>query len=165
MKKRGIIKALKSQKSKLNDQLNINGYSIWHGSTLHYIENIFGKDTYAYKTFSQFRAFDIQDTASESYTKITQNLEKLLDEFVDMVKSDCYQKEIKTNFLQNLDNSILALIIGGVCTGCFLIGQFTSDIKNYDLKQENRKLSDSLRLTKTFIITKKESSPKKQLQH
>ena len=127
---------------------------------MHYIENIFGKESYAYKAFSQFRAFDIHDTSAENYSLIKQNLHTLFDEFIGMVENDFYDKPPKANFLQNLDNALLVFIIGGVCTGCFLLGQYTSDIKNYDLKQENKKLLDSLNLYKTLIGSQKDSTTK-----
>ena len=155
--KKRTIKAIKLQKSKLNNELKINEYSIWHGSTLHYIEKIFGKESYAYKAFSQFRTFDIQDTSAENYLLIKQNLLKLIDEFIDMVENDLYEKPPKANFLQNIDSALLVLIIGGVCTGCYLIGQYTSDVKNYDLKQENRKALDSLSKYRTLITSQKDS--------
>lgn len=151
MSKNKAIKALKIQRSKLNDNFVYSEYSIWHGATLQYIENLFGKESNAYGAFCQYRPYDMQNIHSNNYAAIKANLEKLLDEFISMIRTDFYIKPPKTNFLHTMDPNILVFILTAAGVACFLFGKYTSDINSNTYKQDYKSLSDSFSVYKIDV--------------
>lgn len=63
----------------------------------------------------------------------------------------------KSNFLHSLDNStllfILTFIAGAIFWAGWFFGENKADIKNIDLRRENKALADSLRICSTLRVT------------
>ena len=155
------IQILKDQKFKIEDPKHINDES-WVFQTASYIKDFFGEKSTEYSFICQFR-FDVlaSDWESDEYIRnlfSEKNIQaqKYLDNCIETLNNKGLIR--KENFLQRFNDgalwSSISIILPAIWGLGFLIGQYTSDVKNYDLRQENKKLRDSLSVLKISAPTK-----------
>ena len=132
MNKKQAVEALTSQKKKLNSSFQF-GDSIWIGVSLDYIERIFTKESQAYKALIMFRPFDIK-YADENYPLIKEKLNKMFEEWIEMVKRGAFNQTDKKNFLYRLSDSWLITIFTVVVPAIFILGY---NVGVYLEKQKN----------------------------
>lgn len=162
MTNKQAIDILKTQKSKLVDKALYKDET-WTAQTASYIKDFFGAKSSEYFFITQFSFiyFAPPGMTNEGILLMLQNkitiASRFIDNCIETIQHKGLYKPTKTSFIQNLSNNaiwaIFSISIPGLLTIGYLFGQFTSDTKNYELRQEVKQLKDSLSIIHSLIIT------------
>lgn len=145
------IDILQKQKAKIDDTTHTNDDN-WVFQTASYIKDFFGDKSTEYSFIAQFH-FYVKSTSWDSDKDVSRWLsekpveaKKYLDNCIETLQHKGLVH--KPNFLQRFsDNALwasISIILPMIWGFGFLIGQYTSDVKNFELRQENKSLKDSL---------------------
>ena len=151
------IDILQKQKAKIEDPKHTNDDN-WVFQTASYIKDFFGYESTEYSFIAQFK-FYVKSTNWDSDQDVRRWLsekpieaKKFLDNCIETLQYKGLVR--KPNFLQRFsDNALwtsISIVLPAIWGFGFLIGQYTSDVKNFDLRQENKSLRDSLSVVRPF---------------
>jgi len=140
----------------------------WLTQTSSFIKDFFGDTSNEYNFIKDFKfyskTFDSMSAEYDTNAHINRNSKaasQFIDNCIDTLNHKGLYKAPKPNFLQRFsDNALwtsISIILPAIWGFGFLIGQYTSDVKNFDLRQENKSLKDSLSILRplTNKITNK----------
>ena len=138
MRKKAAISILKNQISKLDDSSNHT--ESWIIETHTYIEKFFGEKSrqgqfFQSVSFKPYPGFSVQ-------LKITET-KKHLEDCANTIKNVGLHKPPKNNFFSQLPDWLLVLILTALASVSFLIGKYTSDLQNIELRRENSELKSN----------------------
>jgi hypothetical protein len=168
MTKRQAIKVIERQKRIVNtywDDL------IWRSITLSHFEHFFGNESGEYRMMQSYNVRGIprrDEITDEQAENIIRGLVKLLDEAIESIRYKGILKPTQSNFLSGQSNGaivgVLTTIVVAIGGGCYLFGIYTSDVKNYELRQDNTKVKDSLSKARDTLFTYRTNAPDKKPQ-
>ena len=142
MRKKAAINALECQRDKLDSSW---ADKIWFTQTLSYLESIFGKPSQEHSAVSTYYMMHLKHP--EFYNPDKEELIRLLNDSIETIKTIGI-KVAQPNFISRLNNATLLGIIIFAVPSLLAIGslwgKYLSDVQNFELKQENRKLKDSI---------------------
>jgi hypothetical protein len=153
MNKKTAITILNRQIDKLKILESPKDYSYdWLVQTTTYIDNFFGLDSNQSK-----RIKDNPIGCSH-----TSNLIPFLNDCIETIMNIGLYKKPKINLLSSIPNWIIILILPALVTLGVLLGKYTSDIQNIELKREVKILNDSI---SSFRYDTNKNSDKITSQH
>jgi len=150
MKTQTAVDILVRQKEKLQTDNLTDG--TWLTYTSSFIKDFFGETSQEYNFINNFKFH--RNSISAYYdliADVNKNrivASKFLDECIEIINHKGLHKSPKQNFINRLSDTALWTLIP-LCLAViwgfgFTVGLFTSDVKNFDLRQENKLLKDSL---------------------
>ena len=161
------IDILQKQKAKIDDPQHINDDN-WVFQTASYIKDFFGDKSTEYSFIAQFHFYvkstnwDSDEDVRRWLSEKPKEAKKFLDNCIETLQNKGLIN--KPNFLQRFsDNALwtsISIILPAIWGFGFLIGQYTSDVKNFDLRLENKSLKDSLTLLRPNINNVSNERPK-----
>lgn len=145
------IEILKRQRAKL-DQPNDE---TWIFQTASFIKDFFGEKSVEFDMISNFN-FDkyiismwLLDPNHQNVLKIINTAKNILDSCIETLQVKGLYKP--TNFLTTLSDTalwtIIPFVVIAVFSGGLLVGQYFSDIKNIELRQQLQKCNDNSSIT------------------
>jgi hypothetical protein len=167
MKPQKAIEILKRQRDKINDPKHPNN-DTWKVQTASHIKDFFGESSDEYAHISQF-SFSVLGHAgmSSDQWKMELNMNKrrisqFLDSCIETINDKGLYKPHKGNFLASLSDTWLSVIFVTVIPSLFLagiwVGEYRSDVKNIELRQELKSVRDSLLSSTTEKEASKETA-------
>lgn len=163
------IEILIRQRDKVVDKDHYNDET-WVFHTASHIKDFFGEDSTEYSFISQFK-FTVIGNSAMSNEQWRSDLDhqqdkalKFIDNCIQTIKDKGLYRPPRQNFLQRLNDTwlttILVLVLSGIGTVTFLIGQYTAGLENIELERDLKQAKDSLRLFIPPIdhITNKDTS-------
>ena len=150
MNKNKAIKIINTQIEKLKSSKD-NRNESWTIETQTYIIHFFGKDSHQndfFKYYSWSLQPDFDPDVQEKETII------FLNDCINTIKNVGLYKEPKINFLNQLSDSIIVLILTTIGIVSFGLGKYISDVQNIELKIENENYK-KLSITPTNTDTNK----------
>lgn len=139
MNNKKAIEILQKQIDKLLSTKQ-NRNESWIIETQTYVINFFGKESHQnnfFKYYSWTPNPDFDPDFQEKQTII------FLNDCIDTIKNIGIYKEPKQNFLNQLSDSLLVLILSVIGIVSFGLGKYTSDVQNIELKSKLEELTKS----------------------
>jgi hypothetical protein len=147
MTSKKAIEILNKQIEKLSQNRNEN----WTIETHTYIKMFFGENSRQNDFFRYYSWSDNPGTNLNGQEKATIDF---LKNCINTIKNVGLHKEPKHNFLNQLSDSLIVLILSVIGFVCFGLGKYMSDVQNIELKSQVE------RLTKSPISTPNSNSNK-----
>lgn len=152
MKKQKSINILNNQKNKLNIP-NKNDEN-WIIQTASYVKEIFGEESTEFEFIKKF-TFEVEASTYSPKEEILASqvikMEKakgFIDNCIETINQKGLPKIKNGNFLQKLSDTwlsaLLLMLLSTIATVSFFLGQYVSDVKNFELMQENRILKEKI---------------------
>jgi hypothetical protein len=125
------------------DPYNTN-HDLWLVQTKSYVLEFFGAQSPEYEFISEFKTNT--DEAKEFIESVYDD--GIIDIYIQTIKNKGVYKPPVKNFLQKMNDNVLASLLVAVATGIFLIGKdagmATTNNQNFDLRMDVSHLKDSL---------------------
>jgi len=164
MNSKRAIELLTKQRNKLTDQ-SIYKDETWVFQTASYIKDFFGEHSPEYSFIGQF-TFTVYGHTGMSNEMWRRELDgkkrkavKFIDDCIETIQYKGVYKPPKSNFLQNVSSNalwtIFSISVPGLLSVGFLFGQFITDTKNIELRQQVKQLQDSLSNMPSLLIPTK----------
>lgn len=153
MKAKLAIEILNKQREKLIEKKAPKDET-WTSQTASYIKEFFGEESVEYIFIKNFNFSVIGHTgmSDEIWRRELAEKERKVLQFItnciETIECKGIYKPPRVNFLQGVSSNalwtIFSISVPGLLTVGYLFGQFTTDTKNIELRQEVQKLKDSL---------------------
>jgi hypothetical protein len=150
------IEILKRQRDKLDDK-NLPNDDTWVFQTASFVKDFFGEDSTEYNWISQFEfrtlvsSYWSDEQRRAAINDKPRQAKQFLNDCIDTIKIKGPYKPPKTNFLNAISDTALWTLIPLIGTilfsSGFFIGQYSTDLKNIELRQDLKHLKDSLSAT------------------
>ena len=166
MTKKHAIEILTTQHNKVTaDDHDFHRTDNWCFQTASYIKDFFGEQSKEYNFITRFSFKNFHNFESEKSNWLTAELTvhkrqaaKFIDDCIETLTHKGLYKAPKTNFLQRFSDNILVaaitVIVPALCWVGFMFGRYTSDVQNFDLRQEVKLLKDSISISRISTINK-----------
>lgn len=155
MKVNQALEILKQQKEKL--PVDIETQKTWLTQTAAFIKDFFGLESDQYKFIKNFSFKEQSKGSYNSFFDVyspnpnydPSDKQKVAENFIEICidtlkKKNSLYKEPKTNFLSTLSKEFVWGIIVAIFGAGIVVGHYLTDVKNFELKQDNKVLKDSL---------------------
>ena len=154
MRKKEAIKILNKQIKKLQTNPENTRYS-WKIETHTYIVKFFGESSKQAEYINNISWTNSWTTPE----KVVINVISFLNDCINTIETIGLYKEKRQNFLTTLPDWVVSLIFPGLISVGLIIGKYTSDLQNIELKRKIEQLEQRGGSSPTFITTSSDTIP------